>query len=94
MITAAKICSVLNVSDFELNYKYCELLRSSRYPDGNPIPMLEVATNSISQMKQKFTELEGFNYNLDILGAHRMSNRFPESEQDGKDRVRENVEQQ
>ena len=33
MLTASKICSVLNVSAFELNYNYCELLLQSRYPE-------------------------------------------------------------
>ena len=84
MITASKICSVLNVSEFELNYSYCELLLQSRYPVQNPIPVLEVATNSMTQMKQKFPELDGVNYSLDILGSHRMAGCFPESEQAGR----------
>ena len=41
-------CSVLNVSEFELSFSYCEQLLQSRYPEGNPIPKLEICTNTTS----------------------------------------------
>ena len=45
-------------------------------------------------MKQKFPDLDGFHYNIDIPGLHRMAACFPETEEDGRNRVRENVKQQ
>ena len=52
--TSAEICKVLQIQEAKIDYTYCETLARWIYPEGNPMPGLEIRKMDTGMFNEKY----------------------------------------
>ena len=52
--TSAEICKQLNINEAKIDYTYCETLAEWIYPDGDPMPHLEIRKMDSEAFNRKY----------------------------------------
>ena len=89
--TASIIARELCVHQITVNYKWGEWLYYRSFPDGSPVPLLEINQMSQREFSQKWLGGMGFSFERDYEQIY--SKRFPETQNQCKIRFEQNSRQ-
>lgn len=82
MQTCAQVCRAMNISQFRINYEFCEHLEPKMQVGENPIPMLTIKQIKTEEDRQNFkqTYLDGVDFIDDDYNKECVEHRYPESD--------------